>query len=93
MVQRLQVCLTVTKIPHTEIMNIDVCSLNYEADIGYIFEVGPDELHDDHNDYAVAPEVLEITPQMLSAYNQNILNRLSMKMSPVKNFITNNTIN
>jgi len=48
-------------------------SLRGISENGYILEVDleyPKNLHDDHNDYPLAPEKLDIKPEMLSAYNK-----------------------
>ena len=44
--------------------NFDVNSISENSPIGYILEVDleyPDELHELHNDYPLAPEKLEIS--------------------------------
>ena len=49
----------------------DVMSINEKRDTGYIFEVdleNPDELHELHNDYSLAPEKRAVSNDMLSAY-------------------------
>ena len=49
----------------------DVMSINEKSEIGYFLEVDleyPDELHELHNDYPLAPEKLAVTNDMLSKY-------------------------
>ena len=49
----------------------DVMSINEKSDTGYFLEVDleyPDELHELHNDYPLAPEKLAVTNNMLSKY-------------------------
>ena len=46
-------------------------SINEKSEIGYFLEVDleyPDELHELHNDYPLAPEKLAVTNDMLSNY-------------------------
>ena len=53
-----------------------------DAEIGYALEVDlwyPDDLHEAHNDYPLAPEHLEITPDMLSPYSKHLLEKLGKK--------------
>ena len=50
---------------------LDVMSINEKSDIGYILEVDlkyPNELHELHNDYPLAPEKLTVTNDILSNY-------------------------
>ena len=56
--------------------------------VGYILEVDlecADELHNLHNDYALAPEKLEITQNMLSKYCSDIANKYRIKIGEVNN--------
>ena len=49
----------------------DVMSVSEKTPIGYFLEVDleyPDELHEFHNDYPVAPEKLTVSSDMLSKY-------------------------
>ena len=49
----------------------DVTSISEKTPIGYFLEVDleyPDELHEFHNDYPVAPEKLTVSSDMLSKY-------------------------
>ena len=53
-----------------------------------ILEVGlkyPDELHELHNDYPLAPEKLEISQNMLSEYCSSIANKYGIKIGGVNN--------
>ena len=52
-----------------EISGFCLNSINENSSIGYILEVGlndPDDLHELHNDYPLAPEKVEISQNMLS---------------------------
>ena len=49
-----------------------------EVDLEY-----PDELHELHNDYPLAPEKLEISHNMLSKYCSNIANKYNIKIGGV----------
>jgi len=58
-----------------------------DAEIGYVLEVDldyPTHLHKLHNDYPLAPEHLDITPDMLSPYCQELCEKLHKK-PPTKN--------
>ena len=51
-----------------EINKLDLDSISENRSIGYFLEVDleyPDELHDLHNDYSLAPEKLEISSEIL----------------------------
>ncbi|CAL1535717.1 unnamed protein product, partial [Lymnaea stagnalis] len=52
-----------------EIEDFKIDDVQIDAETGYILEVDleyPKELHDDHNDYPLAPDKIEITDDMLS---------------------------
>ena len=64
-------------LPYIEfkwLKNIDgfnVMSINEKRLMGYLLEVDleyPDELHELHNDYPLAPEKLAVSSNMLSKY-------------------------
>ena len=75
--------------------NIDefnVITINEKSDIGYILEVDleyPDELHELHNDYPLAPEKLAVTNDMLSKYCKIIADKYDIKVGDVKKSIPN----
>lgn len=51
---------------------------------GYIFEVGlnyPQELHGLYNDSTLAPEKMNVTPDMLSPYCKNIQEQFGIQLS------------
>ena len=70
----------------------DVNSINKKSDTGYFLEVDleyPDELHELHNDYPLAPEKLAVTNDMLSKYCNKIADKYDIKVGDVKKLIPN----
>ena len=66
--------------------------INEEIEIGYFLEVDlkyPDELHELHNDYPLAPEKLVVTNDMLSKYCKEIADEYDIKVGDVKKLILN----
>ena len=60
--------------------------------IGYFLEVDlkyPDELHELHNDYPLAPEKLAVSSDMLSKYCKKIADKYVIKIGDVKKLIPN----
>ena len=61
-----------------EINRFGVNSVKENISIGYILEVDleyPDEWHELHNDYPLAPEKIEISHNVLSNYCSSIANK------------------
>ena len=70
----------------------DVNSINEKSDTGYFLEVDleyPDELHELHNDYPLAPEKLTVSSDILSKYWKKIADRYKIKGADVKELISN----
>ena len=70
----------------------DINSINEKSDTGYFLEVDleyPDELHELHNDYPLAPEKLAISNNMLSKYCKEIGDKYKIKVGDVKKIISN----
>ena len=70
----------------------DVNSVNKKSDTGYLLEVNleyPDELHELHNDYPLAPEKLAVSNDMLSTYCKKIAYKYDVKVGDVKKLIRN----
>ena len=70
----------------------DVMSVSEKSLIGYFLEVDlqyPDELHELHNDYPLAPEKLAVSSSMLSIYCKKIANKYEIKVADVKKLIPN----
>ena len=60
----------------------DVNSVSEKSPMGYFLEVYleyPDELHELHNDYPLAPEKLAISSDMLSKFCKEIANKYEIK--------------
>ena len=64
----------------------DVMSISEKSDTGYLLEVNleyPDELHELHNNYPLAPEKLPVSNDMLSAYCKKIADKYDIKVGDV----------
>ena len=71
---------------------LDIMLINEKNDVGYILEVGlkyPDELHELHNDYPLAPEKLAVTNDILSNYFKSIADKYEIKVGDIKKIIPN----
>ena len=67
-------------------------SINEKNDVGYILEVDlkyPDELHELHNNYPLAPEKLTVTNDMLLKYCKKIADKYEIKVGDVKKLMPN----
>ena len=65
----------------------DVMSISEKSPIGYFLEVDlgyPNELHELHNDYPLAPEKLAVSTDMLSKYCKKIADKYEIKVGDVK---------
>ena len=72
--------------------NFDVNSISGKNPISYILEVDleyPDELHELHNNYLLAPEKFAIPYDLLSDYCKNIADKYGTKVGNVKKLIPN----
>ena len=70
----------------------DVNSISEKNEIGYFLEVDleyPDELHELHNDYPLAPENLAVSSDMLSKYCRKIADKYGIKVGDIKKLIPN----
>ena len=70
----------------------DVNSISKKSPIRYILEVDleyPDELHESHSDYPLAPEKLAVPYEMLSDYCKIIADKYGIKVGDVKKLIPN----
>ena len=69
-----------------------LCQLIRKSDVGYILEVDleyPNELHELHNDYPLAPEKLTVTNDILSNYYKKVADKYEIKVGNVKKLISN----
>ena len=70
----------------------DVMSVSEKSPIGYFLQVDleyPDELHELHNNYPLAPEKLAVSSDMLSKYCKEISDKYEIKIGDVKKLIPN----
>ena len=67
-------------------------SISEKRPIGYFLEVDlkyPDELHELHSDYPLAPEKLACSSDMLSKYFKRTADKYEIKVDDIKKFIPN----
>ena len=65
----------------------DIMSISEKSPIGYFLEVDleyPEELHELHNDFPLAPEKLAVSNDMLSKYCKKITDKYEIKVGDVK---------
>ena len=70
----------------------DIMSISDKSPIGYFLEVDleyPEELHELHNDFPLAPEKLTVSSDMLSKYCKKIADKYEIKVGDVKKLIPN----
>ena len=73
-----------------EISRFCLNSISENIFVGYILEVDleyPDELHNLHNNYPLAPRKLEINQNMLSKYCSDIANKYGIKIGGVNELV------
>ncbi|XP_071152225.1 uncharacterized protein [Mytilus edulis] len=76
----------------SEIENLNISDVVDNSKHGFILEVDleyPRELHDDHNEYPLAPEKLKVTNDMLSPYAEKLLDDLNLKGTSTEKLIPN----
>ena len=74
------------------INKFDIMSVSDKSLIGYFLEVDleyPDELHELHNDYPLAPEKPIVSSAMLSKYCKKIAYKYKIKVGDIKKLIPN----
>ncbi|XP_033726725.1 uncharacterized protein LOC117316295 [Pecten maximus] len=72
--------------------DFDVTKIADNSDKGYILEVDmeyPEDLHDLHNDYPLAPEKLTVTEAMLSPYATQLMEDLKLKGTSTEKLVPN----
>ena len=73
-----------------KIDKIDLAKYKEDSEKSFILEVDleyPEELHDLHNDYPLAPEKVKVTKDMLSEYCQNIVEKYHISAGLVSKLI------
>ena len=69
-------------LTNNELHALDVMKVGDDAEEGYIQEVDleyPSHLHDQHADYPLAPEHIQVTRDILSPYVKSIAEELNLK--------------
>ena len=73
-----------------QIDKIDLVKYKEDSKKGLILEVDldyPEDLHDLHNDYPLAPEKIKVTEDMLSEYSKEIAKKYSISTGLVHKLI------
>ena len=75
-----------------DVDNFDLMSISEKSPIGYFLEVDleyPDELHELHNDFPLAPENLAVSSDTLLKPCKKIGDKYEIKLGDVKKLIPN----
>lgn len=76
-----------------DIADFDITNVQNDSETGYILEVDllyPQEIHDLHDDFPLAPEHITVQKEMLSKYQKTVLHSLNLKFQKgVKTLIPN----
>jgi hypothetical protein len=75
-----------------KISNLDITQIPDDSEEGYVREVDlkyPEELHDLHNDYPLAPEKMKISPEMLSPHCKQLSDDLNLGSVAVPKLVPN----
>ena len=70
----------------------DIMSISDKSPIGYFLEVDleyPEELHELHNDFPLAPEKIAVSSDMLSKYCKKFADEYEIKVGDVKKIMSN----
>ena len=70
----------------------DIMSISVKSPIGYFLEVDleyPDQLHELHNDFPLAPEQFAVFNDILSKYCKKIADKCKTKVGDIKKLIPN----
>ena len=73
-------------------MGFDIIPIGEKSSIGYFLEFDlkyPDELHELHNNYPLAPEKRAVSSDMLSKYWKKAADKYEVKVGDVKKLIPN----
>ena len=73
-----------------KVNKIDLANYKQDSKKGVILEVDleyPQELHDLHNDYPLAPEKMKVTKEMLSPYCESIREKFNISIRQVHKLI------
>ena len=74
------------------LMGFDIIPIGEKSSIGYFLEFDlkyPDELHELHNNYPLAPEKRAVSSDMLSNYCKEIADKYEIKVGDVTKLIPN----
>ena len=75
-----------------QLANFDVTQVPDDSDTGYILEVDleyPEELHDSHSDYPLAPEKKQVDDEELSPYSLELKAKLGIKGHATEKLVPN----
>ena len=73
-----------------EIKNTDLAKYKEDSKKSVILEVDveyPQELHDLHNDYPLAPEKIKVTKEMLSPYCESVIEKCNTSIGQVRKLV------